>query len=154
MRIISYIVWKQHGRVDVVLASVVVTPRPGMIMFSLEALLEPPRKPFTEHAEKFVKLEELDGCGMKPTSYQSVPSRAPSVYKMFSIYHCRTRTPAPPRVSAKCRLIGPSSTCRSTRSSCSGLALRIFSQASFWENFGDSVIYCAHTDDQGDCHER
>ena len=57
---------------DVVLVSVVVTPGPGMIMFSLEALLEPARKPFTEQekAGKFVKLEELDGCRMKPTSYQ------------------------------------------------------------------------------------
>ena len=55
------IVWKQHGRVDVVLASVAVTPGPGMIIFSLKALLEPARKPFMEQAEKFVKLEELDG---------------------------------------------------------------------------------------------
>ena len=30
------IVWNQHGRMDVVLASVVVTPGPGMIMFSLK----------------------------------------------------------------------------------------------------------------------
>ena len=66
---------------DVVLASVVVTPGPGMIMFSLEALLEPPRKPFTEQAEKFVKLEELDGCGKKTTRYQGVQSRAP----LFSV---------------------------------------------------------------------
>ena len=39
---------------DVVLTSVVVTPGPGMIMFSLKTLLEPARKPFTEQAEKFV----------------------------------------------------------------------------------------------------
>ena len=68
---------------DVVLVSVVVTPGPGMIMFSLEALLEPARKPFTEQekAEKFVKLEKLDGCRMKPTSYQGVQRRAP----LFSV---------------------------------------------------------------------
>ena len=77
------IVWKQHGRMDVVLTSVVVTPGPGMIMFSLKTLLEPARKPFTEQekAEKFVKLEELDGCRIKPTSYQGVQSRAP----LFSV---------------------------------------------------------------------
>ena len=77
------IVRKQHGRMDVVLTSVGVTPGPGMIMFSLKTLLEPARKPFTEQekAEKFVKLEELDGCRIKPTSYQGVQSRAP----LFSV---------------------------------------------------------------------
>ena len=96
---------------DVVLASVVVMPGPGMIMFSLKTLLEPARKPFTEQekAEKFVKLEELDGCRIKPTSYQGVQSIAHLFsVSLQNVLHLSlqtwTRTPAPPRVLANCRL--------------------------------------------------
>ena len=64
----------------------------------------------------------LQTFSIRPGQWEikSPPRYFQIVYKMFTISHSRARIPALPRVGASCRPRGPSSTCRSTRSWCSG----------------------------------
>ena len=75
----------------------------------------------------------LQTFSIRPGQWEikSPPRYFQIVYKMFTISHSRARTPAPPRAGASCRPRGPSSTCRSTRSSCSGPGPRTSSSKFF-----------------------